>query len=90
MDTLTSLGDFLSGASLSAAAWYNGINQGTPVVPIATSSAAIAAQQAQLQQQAQANLAATHPTLAGILANPTILIIIGLLLVAFIIFVLKY
>jgi hypothetical protein len=89
MSTLTDIGSFLSGASQQAAAWYNGVNMGTPVIPIGASSAAIAAQQAAINQAAQANLLATNPTLAGIISNPTIIIIIGLVLVLGIILVLR-
>lgn len=84
MADLSSVSDFISNVSSQAAAWYRGIT-GSPVVVPATSPAIAAQQQIAIQQQAQANLLATNPVLAGILANPTVLIagllLIGLLLI---------
>lgn len=84
--TLTSLGSFLSDASAGAAAWYNGITTGTPVI---SSPQQAAANQLAINQASQLALAQSNPTLAGILANPAILIIIGLALLALVIYALK-
>lgn len=82
---LTDIGNFVSGLDSQAAAWYRGIT-GVPVVTPVTSPQLAAAQQIALQQQQQASLLATNPTLAGILANPTAIIVIALLLIAVLIF----
>lgn len=87
MADLTSITDFINSLDSQAAAWYRGIT-GTPVV-VPASNAQIAAQQAiAIQQQAQANLLNTNPTLAGILANPTLIVVIvgALLILAFLVF----
>lgn len=84
--TLADLGSFLSTASAGAAAWYNGISEGTPVV---TSPAQGAANQLAINQQAQLALNAQNPALAGLLANPAILIIIGILGLALILYLYK-
>lgn len=71
----------LAGLSSTAAGWYNGISSGGPViVPSAASVAAAnaAATQVALQQQQQALLSQTNPALAGLLANPSVIVIIGL------------
>lgn len=78
MATLTGIGDFISQLSTQGAAWYRGIT-GTPVVVPATSPAIAAQQQVAIQQAAQASLTQTNPALAGILANPTVIVIVGLL-----------
>jgi hypothetical protein len=78
MADLTSIGDFISNLSSQGAAWYRGIT-GTPVVVPATSPAIAAQQQVAIQQAAQASLSQTNPTLAGLLANPTLIVIVGLL-----------
>lgn len=70
----------LASLDSTAAAWYNGVNTNSPViVPSAaqTAAAEAAAAQVQLQQQQQAALGQTNPVLAGILANPTVILIIG-------------
>jgi hypothetical protein len=84
--TLTDLTSFLSTASSGAAAWYNGITGGTPVI---TSASQAAANQLAINQASQLALAQSNPTLSGILANPTIIIIIGLALLALIFYVMK-
>lgn len=80
---LTDLGSFLSSASAGAAAWYNGLTEGTPII---TSSQQAAANQLAINQQEQLALAQSNPTLSGILANPTIIIIVGLVLLAVIVY----
>jgi hypothetical protein len=74
MADLTTVGDFITSLDSQAAAWYRGVT-GTPVVVPATNSAIAAQQQIALQQQAQASLLRTNPVLAGVLANPVILIL---------------
>ena len=74
MADLTTVGDFITSLDSQAAAWYRGVT-GTPVVVPATNSAIAAQQQIALQQQAQANLLRTNPVLAGVLANPVVLIL---------------
>lgn len=83
---LASLVNNLNGA---AASWYNAVTTNTPVLPPPTSGAAIAAGQAILNQQAQARLITTSPTLAGILGNPIFLIFAVGLVVLLIVFALK-
>lgn len=83
---LTDLGSFLSTASAGAAAWYNGINNNTPVI---TSSQQAAANQVAINQASQLALAQSNPTLAGVLANPVILVLIGLALLALIVWAFK-
>jgi hypothetical protein len=73
MASLSEISDFISDISGQGAAWYRGIS-GTPVVVPATTGAAAAANQLAIQQQAQAQLTSTNPVLAGILANPTVVI----------------
>ena len=74
MADLTTVGDFITSLDSQAAAWYRGVT-GTPVVVPATNSAIAAQQQIALQQQAQASLLRTNPVLAGVLANPVVLIL---------------
>jgi hypothetical protein len=74
MADLTTVGDFITSLDSQAAAWYRGVT-GTPVVVPATNSAIAAQQQIALQQQAQASLLRTNPVLAGVLANPVLLIL---------------
>jgi hypothetical protein len=83
---LTDLGSFLSTASTGAAAWYNGVTEGTPVI---TSSQQAAANQLAINQAQQISLGQTNPFLAGILANPTVLIIGVLLFIVLLVFVIK-
>jgi hypothetical protein len=84
MDTSNAL-DWVNGLSQTAASWYNGVSRGTIVVPPAFTPAQVGANQALLNQQLQANLAQSNPALAGLLANPIVIIIgIGLLVVALI------
>jgi hypothetical protein len=64
----------ISGLSSLAAPWYTSIT-GNSVIPLPTSAANAALQQTQIQQQAQAKLLATAPTAAGLLANPTVVLI---------------
>ena len=78
MPDLTSVGDFITSLDSQAAAWYRGVT-GTPVVVPATNSSIAAQQQIALQQEAQASLLRTNPVLAGVLANPVVLIL-GLVL----------
>jgi hypothetical protein len=82
----------LATASSTAAAWYNGVSTNTPVVvpsPASVAAAQAAANQVALQQKQQALLAQTNPVLAGILANPTAIVIIGALLLFLLIWVSK-
>lgn len=81
--TLTDLGNFLGVASSGAAAWYNGITEGTPVI---ASPQQAAANQIAINQASQIALAQTNPTLAGIFANPAIVLFIGIALIALLIF----
>lgn len=87
MTDLASISNFINSLDTQAAAWYRGIS-GTPVVVPATSSAIAAQQALAIQQQAQANLLNTNPTLAGLLANPFILVvgILALVLLAWLAF----
>lgn len=64
----------ISGLSSLAAPWFTSIT-GNSVVPIPTSAAQAALQQTQIQQQAQAKLLATSPTAAGLLSNPTVVLV---------------
>lgn len=80
---LTDLSSFLSSGSAAAAAWYNGLTEGTPII---TSGQGAAANQLAINQASQLALAQSNPTLSGILANPTIIIIIGLVLLAVIVY----
>lgn len=77
MASLTDVTAFINSLDSQAAGWYRGIT-GVPVVLPAPNSTIAAQQQIAIQQQAQANLLRTNPTLAGLLANPTI-VIVGLL-----------
>lgn len=64
---------------------YNGIAFGTPIVPVPTSAAQAALQQAAIQQQQQQALLSIPfigPLLAGLLANPTLILVIVVGLVA--------
>ena len=74
MADLTGISDFITSLDSQAAAWYRGVT-GTPVVVPATNPAIAAQQQIALNQQAQASLLNTNPVLAGILANPVVLIL---------------
>ncbi len=81
----SSLADILSNASLTASAWYNAVSTGSPVVPITpgeTLAQQAAASQIALQQSQQSILGATNPTLAGLLANPTLILFIGIIILA--------
>lgn len=63
----------------AAAPWYNAVAFGTPVVPVPTSAQQAALQQAAIQQQQQQALLGIPfigPLLAGLLANPTLIIVI--------------
>lgn len=71
---LSNLENALSGLSSIAAPWFTAIS-GQTVVPLPTSAAQAALQQTQIQQQAQAKLLQTAPTAAGLLANPTAVLI---------------
>lgn len=73
----------ISGLSNAGASWYNGISSGTPVIP---SSQVAVANQLAINQASQLALAQTNPTLAGIFANPGILLIIGLVVIGLIVF----
>lgn len=88
MADLSSISDFVSNLSSQGAAWYRGLT-GTPVVVPATNSAIAAQQQIAIQQAAQANLLNTNPTLAGLLANPTLIIVVALIALAIVIFALR-
>lgn len=83
--TSTNALDWVNGLSQTAASWYNGVSRGTIVVPPAFTPAQVGANQALLNQQLQANLAQSNPTLAGILANPVVIVLaIGLLVIVLI------
>jgi hypothetical protein len=64
----------ISGLSSLAAPWFTAIS-GQSVIPIASTPQQAALQQVQIQQQAQAKLLQTAPNTAGLLANPTVLLI---------------
>lgn len=87
MASLTDVTGFINSLDTQAAAWYRGIT-GVPVVVPATNSTIAAQQQIAIQQAAQASLLQTNPTLAGILANPTfvVLIVVALLVLAYLAF----
>lgn len=82
--SLSDIANFVSGLDSQAAAWYRGIT-GVQVVTPVTSGQLAAAQQIAIQQAQQASLLATNPTLAGILANPTAIIVIALVLIGILI-----
>jgi hypothetical protein len=88
MADLTEIGNFISSLDTQAAAWYRGLT-GSPVVTPAFSSQSALSQQIALQQAAQASLLNTNPTLAGIISNPTVMIMLGLGILVLLIFVLK-
>jgi hypothetical protein len=71
---ITAFENAISGLSSLAAPWFTSIT-GNSVVPIPTSAAQAVLQQTQIQQQAQAKLLQTAPNTAGVLANPTIILI---------------
>jgi hypothetical protein len=79
----TDLNSFLNTADTAAAAWYNGITGGTPVI---TSTSQAVANQAAINQAAQLQLNQTNPGLAGILANPGFLVLAGLAILGLIVF----
>lgn len=85
---LMDIGNFISGLDAQAAAWYRGIS-GNPVVTPVTSPQLAAAQQIAIQQQQQASLLATNPTLAGVLANPTAIIVIAIIMIGILILAFK-
>lgn len=64
----------ISGLSSLASPWFTAIS-GQSVIPIAATPQQAALQQVQIQQQAQAKLLQTAPSTAGLLANPTVLLI---------------
>jgi hypothetical protein len=71
---LSSFETAISGLSSLAAPWFTSIT-GQSVIPVPTSAAQAALQQTQIQQQAQAKLLQTQPTTAGLLANPTLILV---------------
>lgn len=78
----------LASLNSGAAAWYNAVATNSPVIVPSlaeVTAAQAAANQVALQQQQQAILAQTNPALAGILANPTIIVVIGGLLLILVI-----
>jgi len=79
----TDINTFVNNADNAAAAWYNGITGGTPVI---TSPSQAVANQLAINQAAQLQLAQTNPTLSGILANPGALILLGLLVIGLIVY----
>ena len=74
---------FINTADNAAAAWYNGITGGTPVI---TSPAQAAANQLAINQASQLQLAQSNPTLSGILANPGFLVLLGLAIIGLIVY----
>lgn len=81
--TSTDLNSFLNTADMGAAAWYNGIVGGTPVI---TSPSQAVANQLAINQASQLKLAQSNPTLSGILANPGFLVLIGLAIVGLVVY----
>ena len=67
--------DLLSTVSSQAAPWVSAFT-GTQVVPTALNSSQAAYTQLQIQQQAQARLAAQNPTVAGVLSSPTVILLL--------------
>jgi hypothetical protein len=62
-----------------AAPWYNAVTFGTPVSPVPTNANQAALQQVAIQQQQQQALLSipvVGPLIAGLLANPTLLLVI--------------
>ena len=91
--SLTNIIDSLSGA---AASWYTALNPASPVIVpgnVTQQYAAIQAQQAAQiganQIQAQQALTRAAPVASGLLANPTVLILIAIAAVLLIVVVLK-
>lgn len=84
---LTAISNFINSLSQQGAAWYRGIS-GSPVVVPGT-PAQVQQQGILLQQQAVGNLAYQQPTLAGILASPTFLILGIVAIVVILIIVLR-
>jgi hypothetical protein len=75
-----------------AAPWYNAVTFNTPVVPVPTSATQAALQQAAIQQQQQQALLSIPgigPLLAGLLANPTLLLVIIAAVIGGIVLVVK-
>jgi hypothetical protein len=83
MSTLTDIGTMLNNGDMAAAAWYNGVTSGTPVI---TSPTQAVANQLAINQASQLALAQSNPTLSGILANPGALVLIGLAFLALIVY----
>jgi len=83
MNTLSQL---LSNASLNAAAWYQTVAGGNPNTAVSNVAAANVAGS---YATSTAALAQTNPLLAGILNNPTIILIIGLIAVAVIVLAIR-
>ena len=82
---LNNINSFISSLDTQATAWYSGLS-GHPIV---TTPQSAALNQLQLQQQAQANLAVSNPTLTGLLANPTLIVLAVLVLIVLGIYVFK-
>jgi hypothetical protein len=75
-----------------AAPWYNAVSFGTPVSPVPTNAAQAALQQAAIQQQQQQALLSVPgigPLLAGLLANPTLLLVIIVAVIGGIVLIVK-
>jgi hypothetical protein len=72
----------ISGLGGLGAAFYNAVTFNTPVV---TSASQAVANQLAVNQAAQLNLSQSNPTLAGILANPGFLVLMGLAIVGLIV-----
>lgn len=79
----TDITSFISGLNNAAASWYNGVSSGTPVIP---SSQVAVANQLAINQAEQLQLAQSNPTLSGILANPSFLLIIGLVVAGLVLY----
>ncbi len=92
----TSLSDIFTSLSGAAASWYTAINPSTPVIVpgnVTGQYAAISAQQAAQitanQIAAQQALTRNAPVTAGLLANPTLFIVLGIAALLLFILVLK-
>jgi len=92
MPDFSDIGNFVNDLSGQAAAWYTGIS-GNRIVTPGTSVSLQVAQAAALQQgaslQAQYALANQNPTLAGLLSSPTLLLLIGGVLIVLLVFLFR-
>lgn len=75
-----------------AAPWYNAVTSGTPVAPVPQTEQQAALQQVAIQQQQQQALLSipiAGPLLAGLLANPTLLVVLVAAIIGGLILVVK-